>query len=425
MHQGLIAAGLRLRASLVVDTGEARDAHQIAALCAYGAAAVCPWLAYETIAALGLPDGTGQVGGTARYRLGLERGLLRIMSKMGVCTFSGYCGAQLFEILGLDRALVERYFPGTPSPLGGFTLEDVAAHSLARHRRAYVAPPSALPHHGAHGYRRGGDYHAVNPLVVKKLHRARAEGQEAYEEFATLVHTRPPSSIRDLLELAPRQPIPLDEVEPVDAICRRFFASAMSVGALAPEAHRAVAIAMNRLGARSNSGEGGEEPERFRRPAEGDWSGSRTKQVASARFGVTPAYLRSADELQIKIAQGSKPGEGGQLPGREGRAAHRAPAPRAAGDDAHLAAGAPRHLQHRGSGAAHLRPARRAPLGAHQREAGRDDRRRHHRGRRRQGGRRRDPDQRPRRRHGRVAAVVDQARRGCRGSSASPRRSRC
>ncbi len=315
VHQALVEAGVRLRASLVVDTGEARDAHQIAALCAYGASAVCPWLAYETIAALGLPDGIGQVGGTARYRLGLERGLLRILSKMGVCTFSGYCGAGLFEVLGLDRTLVNRFFPGTPSPVGGLTLGDVAGHSLVRHARAYATAPAMLRHHGAHGYRSGGDYHAVNPLVVKKLHRTRTGGQAAYEEFSTLVHSRPPASIRDLIEFAPREPIALEAVDSEAAICRRFFASAMSVGALGPEAHRAVAVAMNRLGARSNSGEGGEEPERFERPEAGDWSGSRTKQVASARFGVTPGYLRSADELQIKIAQGSKPGEGGQLPG--------------------------------------------------------------------------------------------------------------
>jgi glutamate synthase domain-containing protein 2/glutamate synthase domain-containing protein 1/glutamate synthase domain-containing protein 3 len=319
LHHRLIEAGLRMRVSLVVETAEARDAHQIAALCAYGAAAVCPYLAYETVAALAMPDGTGHVGGTARYRLALERGLLKIASKMGVCTMSAYCGAQLFEILGLDREFVRQFFPGTLSPLGGFTLDDLAAQILARHARVFEAPARPLGHPGEHGYRRNGEYHALNPLVVKKLQHARdmaaGDNRSAYQEFAALVQSRPPTAIRDLLEFVPQTPIPLDEVEPADAICQRFFASAMSVGALAPEAHRAIAIAMNRLGARSNSGEGGEEPERFVRPAHGDWSGSRTKQVASARFGVTPAYLRSADELQIKIAQGSKPGEGGQLPG--------------------------------------------------------------------------------------------------------------
>jgi glutamate synthase domain-containing protein 2/glutamate synthase domain-containing protein 1/glutamate synthase domain-containing protein 3 len=319
VHHRLIDAGLRLRASLVVDTAEARDAHQVAALCAYGASAVCPYLAYDTVADLGLTDAVAGVGGTAAYRLALERGLLKIASKMGVCTISAYCGAQLFEILGLDRELARSFFPGTPSPLGGLALDDLAEQIVARHARVYGAPLQPLPHPGDHGYRHNGAYHAVNPLVVKKLHQARtaaaSDAHAAYAEFADLVHSRPPTAIRDLLDFVPQTPVPLKDVESAESICRRFFASAMSVGALSPEAHRVVAIAMNRLGARSNSGEGGEEPDRFVRPRRGDWSGNRTKQVASARFGVTPAYLRSADELQIKIAQGSKPGEGGQLPG--------------------------------------------------------------------------------------------------------------
>jgi glutamate synthase domain-containing protein 2/glutamate synthase domain-containing protein 1/glutamate synthase domain-containing protein 3 len=319
VHHRLIDAGLRLHVSLVVETAEARDAHQIAALVAYGAAAVCPYLAYETVEALALTDGMGRTGGTARYRLALERGLLKIASKMGVCTMNAYCGAQLFEILGLDRDFAAQFFPGTLSPLGGITLADLAAQIVARHARVFGEPARPLAHPGEHGYRRNGEYHALNPLVVRKLQHATAmaaaDDQSAYREFTALVHSRPPTAIRDLLEFAPQTPIPVDEVEEPGAICRRFFASAMSVGALAPEAHRAIALAMNRLGARSNSGEGGEEPDRFAKPVEGDWSGSRTKQVASARFGVTPAYLRSADELQIKIAQGSKPGEGGQLPG--------------------------------------------------------------------------------------------------------------
>jgi glutamate synthase (ferredoxin) len=351
VHHALVNRGLRMRASLVVDTGDARDAHQIGLLFGYGASAVCPSLGYDTIASLAGSDPTGCDVAITRYRLALERGLRTLMSKMGVCTFSGYCGAQLFEILGLDGSLVDRFFPGTASPVGGATLADVAATVLARHERAFADAAPAAEYPGLHGYRRGGEYHATNPVVVRGLQKSRdeaahgaalvhtlaAEGAAAYETFTSHVYGRPASAIRDLLELAPVAPAPLDEVEPVDAICRRFFASAMSVGALSPEAHRAIAIAMNRLGARSNSGEGGEEPDRYVRPhatAERgevagttssagsaisavvpDWDGSRTKQVASARFGVTPAYLRSADELQIKIAQGSKPGEGGQLPG--------------------------------------------------------------------------------------------------------------
>jgi glutamate synthase (ferredoxin) len=310
----LIARGLRLRASVVVATDEARDPHQLAVLCGYGASAVCPYLGYETVATSIGGDGHGAPARVGRYRIALERGLQTIMSKMGVCTFSGYCGAQLFEVLGLDRQVVDRFFPATPSPIGGATLADLASAVLERHARAFAHEQPALTHTGLHTYRHDGEYHATNPLVVQRLHRARTEEPDAYARFTEHVYQRPPTAIRDLLEFAPRDAVDLADVEPVDGICRRFFASAMSVGALSPEVHRTIATAMNRLGARSNSGEGGEEPERFVRPASGDWDGSRTKQVASARFGVTPAYLRSADELQIKIAQGSKPGEGGQLP---------------------------------------------------------------------------------------------------------------
>jgi glutamate synthase domain-containing protein 2/glutamate synthase domain-containing protein 1/glutamate synthase domain-containing protein 3 len=312
VHRALVDAGLRLRASLVVETGDARDAHQLAALFAYGASAVCPALGLETIDAIGGADDTGCHRPVARYRLALERGLLTIMSKMGVCTFASYGGAQLFEILGLDASLVDRFFPGTASPLGGASLEDIAASVLARHRQAFGTASPVLAYPGLHGYRRDGEYHATNPLVVKRLQASTDD--QSYDTFKSHVYGRPPAAVRDLLEFRTGTRVPLDEIEPVESICRRFFASAMSVGALSPEAHRTIAIAMNRIGARSNSGEGGEEPDRFVRPARGDWSGSRTKQVASARFGVTPAYLRSADELQIKIAQGSKPGEGGQLP---------------------------------------------------------------------------------------------------------------
>jgi glutamate synthase domain-containing protein 2/glutamate synthase domain-containing protein 1/glutamate synthase domain-containing protein 3 len=311
VHHRLVLAGLRLRASLVVDTGDVRDAHTAAVLIAYGAAAVCPRVAFATVASIATDDRSGHL---TRYLLALQRGLLKILSKMGVCTIGSYCGAQLFDTLGLDRALVARYFPGTPAPLGGIGLDAIAAQIAERHARAYGHLVDRLPHHGLHGYRRDGEYHATNPLVVRQLHRAR-DGGEAYREFTTLVHARPAAAVRDLLDFAAAEALPIERVEPAADICRRFFASAMSVGALSPETHRVIATAMNQIGARSNSGEGGEEPDRYRRPAAGDWTGSRTKQVASARFGVTPAYLRSADELQIKIAQGSKPGEGGQLPG--------------------------------------------------------------------------------------------------------------
>ncbi len=309
VHHALIARGLRMRASIVVDTGDARDAHQVAILCAFGAAAVHPWLGYATVG--GIDVSADAAATAARYRSALERGLLTIMSKMGVCTFAGYCGSALFEVLGLDASVVDRFLPGTPSPIGGATLADVAATIVERHRRAFATDTPGAEYPGLHGYRRDGEYHATNPLVVRSLHRARTDATTpAYDTFTSHVYGRPPAAVRDLLEFAGTAAIPEEQVESVDAICKRFFVSAMSVGALSPETHRMIAAAMNRIGARSNGGEGGEEPDRFNRV-----DGSRTKQVASARFGVTPAYLRSADELQIKIAQGSKPGEGGQLPG--------------------------------------------------------------------------------------------------------------
>ena len=309
IHHALVAAGLRMRASLVVDSADARDAHQVAALCAFGASAVCPSLGYAIVESIAPVDDTGCARPLARYRLALERGLLTILSKMGVCTFSSYCGSQLFEILGLDRALTDRYFAGAAVHPGAVDLQSLAELALRRHAQAFNASAAQLEYPGLHGYRRDGEYHATNPVVVRGLQKSVAQ-TPAYDVFKSHVHNRPPTSVRDLLQFVPvKTEVGLPQVESVDDICRRFFASAMSVGALSPEAHRTIARAMNMIGARSNSGEGGEEPDRFGRE-----DGNRTRQVASARFGVTPAYLRSADELQIKIAQGSKPGEGGQLP---------------------------------------------------------------------------------------------------------------
>jgi glutamate synthase domain-containing protein 2/glutamate synthase domain-containing protein 3 len=309
VHHALVAAGLRMRASLVVDSADARDAHQVAALCAFGASAVCPSLGYAIVESIAPVDDTGCARPLARYRLALERGLLTILSKMGVCTFSSYCGSQLFEILGLDRTLTDRYFAGAAVHPGAVDLQSLAELALRRHAQAFNGSAALLEYPGLHGYRRDGEYHATNPVVVRGLQKSVAQ-TPAYDLFKSHVHNRPPTSVRDLLEFVPvKTKVALPQVESADDICRRFFASAMSVGALSPEAHRTIARAMNMIGARSNSGEGGEEPDRFGRE-----DGNRTRQVASARFGVTPAYLRSADELQIKIAQGSKPGEGGQLP---------------------------------------------------------------------------------------------------------------
>ena len=313
VSQALDRDGLGTRAGIVVDSGEIRDAHQAATLLAFGAAAVCPWLAHETARRLAAKAGTNSHEAIARYRHALEQGLLKVMSKMGVCTMAAYQGSQLMEIVGLHRSLIDECFSDTAAIAGAVTLEEIATESVRLHRLAATATGDLLPHHGFHGFRRDGDYHSWNPTLVKQFHQA-VEQPEAYATFATLVNDRPPMSVRDLFDFAPRTPIDINEVEPVEAIWTRFFASAMSVGALGPEAHQTLAEAMNRIGARSNSGEGGEDPDRYARPAIGDWANSATKQVASARFGVTPAYLLSATELQIKMAQGSKPGEGGQIP---------------------------------------------------------------------------------------------------------------
>ena len=313
--QALDREGLGTRAGLVVDTGEVRDAHQAAAVLAFGAAAVCPWLAYQTAHRLAAKVELPPREAIDQYRQSLQHGILKTMSKMGVCTVAAYQNSHLMEIVGLHRSFVDECFSDTPALTGAITLEEIATESVRWHREQASIVSDLLPHPGFHGFRRDGDYHSWNPALVKQFHQAVEQQQpDAYTKFATLVHDRPAVSIRDLLEFAPQTPIALDEVEPVEAIWTRFFASAMSVGALGPEAHRTLAEAMNRIGGRSNSGEGGEDPDRYVRPPAGDWGNSSTKQVASARFGVTPSYLLSASELQIKMAQGSKPGEGGQIP---------------------------------------------------------------------------------------------------------------
>jgi glutamate synthase (ferredoxin) len=315
VSQWLGREGLGTRAGLVIDSGEVRDAHQAAALLAFGASAICPWLAYDTASQLAAKAGIEPRAAVDRYRAALQHGILKTMSRMGVCTLAAYQGSHLMEIVGLHRSLVDECFSDTPALTGAVTLEEIANDSVCWHREAAALTGDLLPHPGFHGFRRDGDYHSWNPALVKQFHQA-VEHQQAdgYEKFTALVQQRPAVTIRDLLEFIPQTPVDLAEVEPVERIWTRFFASAMSVGALGPEAHRTLAEAMNRIGARSNSGEGGEDPCRYARPHTGDWGNSSTKQVASARFGVTPSYLLSAGELQIKMAQGSKPGEGGQIP---------------------------------------------------------------------------------------------------------------
>ena len=312
LHQHLIREGLRLEASLVVDAGDARDDHHLAALLGFGADAVCPRLALELIS-----DVVRQSGGAradvddARllYRGALAKGLLKILSKMGVSTLRSYRGAQLFEAIGIHGDLINAHFTGTPSLIGGLGLADVAREVLARHTAAFAPGVTGIEEGGIYRYRNGGETHTYEPRVVKALHRAAASGERLdYRAYAELVHSREPVSLRDLLEFRPTTtPMAIEDVEPVATIARSFMTSAMSLGALSPEAQDVLRAAMHRLGARSNCGEGGELTT----------SSHRIKQIASGRFGVTAAYVAGADELQIKIAQGSKPGEGGQLPGEK------------------------------------------------------------------------------------------------------------
>ncbi|HEY7355609.1 MAG TPA: glutamate synthase-related protein, partial [Ktedonobacterales bacterium] len=348
-HHALVRAGLRLRVGLVVETGAAWDAHQIALLVGYGANAVLPYLALATVCAQagsrGLEDIT-PAAAEQRYRHAIEKGLLKIMARMGLSVLESYLGAQLFECLGVDAELVERYFPGTPAALGGLSLGDLhrqaqahraEADRLAALRAAMPAegqasPDQSLPDgerrsgslrprladRGYVRFRRDGEYHAANPQVVKALQKAIETGEQSdYQRYTSLIFGRPATAIRDLLAFRPGQPIPLTEVEPAEAIIRRFVSTAMSLGALSPEAHLTLTLGVNSVGARSNTGEGGEDPDWYTGTRDGVSTNSRVKQVASGRFGVTASYLAHAEELEIKMAQGSKPGEGGQLPARK------------------------------------------------------------------------------------------------------------
>lgn len=325
VHHHLLDAGKRWATSLIAETGEARDVHQFACLIGFGANAINPYLALASVRCMAAEGHFRNKALTPdlaeeNFVHASEKGLLKIMSKMGIATLDAYHGAEIFEIVGLHDALVEQYFSGTPSPVGGLGFPDLARAVLSHHRRAFEdTSPVRLKNYGFFKFKKQGEYHAMNPELVEALHAAvRMPGAlngnfhvayDKYREFSALVGSRPSTDLSDQLEMVYGKPIPLDEVEPVSEIVKRFSAAAMSHGSLSLEAHRTIAEAMNRLGALSNSGEGGEHASRYGTPAN-----SPVKQVASARFGVTPSYLMSADELQIKIAQGSKPGEGGQLP---------------------------------------------------------------------------------------------------------------
>jgi glutamate synthase (NADPH/NADH) large chain len=314
VHHHLVRRGLRCAVNIIVETGVARDPHHFACLIGYGATAVYPYLAYQCmqdLARRGSVDSRQQLGRS--YRRGIRKGLFKIMSKMGISSVSSYRGAQLFEIVGLHDEVVDRCFKGTVSRIQGATLADLHDDQQQLARSAWDAR-QPLKQGGFLKYVHGGEYHCFNPDVVTTLQAAVRSGDfERYREYAKLVNERPVATIRDLFRVVPDgSPIPLDEVEPVEDIFPRFDSAGMSLGALSPEAHETLAIAMNRIGARSNSGEGGEDPSRH-----GSERMSKIKQVASGRFGVTAEYLVNAEVLQIKIAQGAKPGEGGQLPGHK------------------------------------------------------------------------------------------------------------
>jgi glutamate synthase (ferredoxin) len=352
VHHHLIRTGRRMRASIIAETAEARDVHQIACLIGFGASAVNPYLAFATLAELAeqtaraerlekseLADvalavarqlgeenlARAQADGTfarlirekafQNYEMAVDAGLLKICSKMGISTITGYHGAQIFEAIGLSQEVLDTCFAGMMSRVGGIGFRELGMQVLSRHAVAFSEHPR-LEDGALYRFRRDGEYHAFNPSVIQAAHKAVESGRyEDYKAYSELVNSRPPTTLRDLLRIKPLgEPVPLEEVEPIEHIMRRFATSAMSLGALSPEAHETMAIGMNRIGGKSNTGEGGEDRRRYRPLPNGDSANSKIKQVASARFGVTPAYLANAEELEIKMAQGSKPGEGGQLP---------------------------------------------------------------------------------------------------------------
>ena len=320
VHSELIRVGKRLRLSVVAETGEPRDVHHIATLIGYGANAVYPWLALETIRHLvekSRPGDIDRMEGLSHFKKSLELGMLKVMSKMGISMLGSYRGAQIFEAIGISASVIDRFFPGTPTRIGGLGLRDICRETLQRHRQAFGDGGEALQDEGRYRFRKNGERHAWSPDALRSMQKLRLTGDpEEYSHLTDALDRSAPVGIKDLIEFKrQRSAIPLDEVEPVETIRRRFTTAAMSLGSLSPEVHETIAIAMNRIGGKSNTGEGGEDPRRYHQLPNGDSANSAIKQVASARFGVTAEYLANARELEIKMAQGSKPGEGGQIPG--------------------------------------------------------------------------------------------------------------
>jgi glutamate synthase (NADPH) large chain len=328
VHHSLARAGKRMRAGLVVETGEVREVADLALLVGYGAGAVNPYLAFEAAEALDIE--VPRAERAEHYVHALDKGLLKVMSKMGISCLSSYQGAQIFEAIGIGQETIDRWLPGTASRIGGIGLGEIAREALLRHGSAFdsfvpdsdgLGDDDAVDVGGTYAWRVGGERHLWSPTTVASLQKAvRQNDLKSYEEYARAINEQEvaPFTLRGCWDfVSPLSPVPLEEVEPAVSIVRRFATGAMSFGSISREAHENLAIAMNRIGGRSNSGEGGEDEARFVPLPNGDSRRSAIKQVASARFGVTAHYLVNADELQIKIAQGAKPGEGGQLPGHK------------------------------------------------------------------------------------------------------------
>ncbi len=325
VHHHLVRNGLRTSVGLVVETGEAREVHHFCVLAGYGAEAINPWLAFETLTDMhpGIaPDEEKRLH--KNYIKAVGKGILKVMSKMGISTYQSYCGAQIFDAVGLSSSFVATYFPGTHTRIEGVGLDVLSAETVERHRLAYEDVPiyrNALDVGGDYAFRIRGDAHVWTPETVGLLqHAVRGDAQDKYREYARIVNDQSKQLLtpRGLFDIHfAEEPVPLEEVEPAADIVKRFSTGAMSFGSISREAHTTLAIAMNRIGGKSNTGEGGEEPERFVRMANGDSERSAIKQIASGRFGVTAEYLVNSDMMQIKMAQGAKPGEGGQLPGHK------------------------------------------------------------------------------------------------------------
>ena len=337
VHQHLVKKKIRTRAGLVLESADIREVHHFATAIGYGVSAINPYLALESLLEMFekglLPKVKDQKTLFSNYQDAIGKGLLKVLSKMGISTLQSYQGAQIFEAIGLGPEVVDRCFKGTISRISGVSFDELAKEVLSRHHAAYDTSSSILETGGVYQWKRRGEKHMFNPETIHLLQKSTRLGDyELYKKFASKINeqTKDALTLRGLFEFKKRISVPIDEVEPAENILKRFSTGAMSFGSISHEAHTTLAIAMNRIGAKSNSGEGGEDEIRFERKANGDWERSAIKQVASGRFGVTSHYLANADELQIKMAQGAKPGEGGQLPGHKvdewiGRVRHSTP----------------------------------------------------------------------------------------------------